>query len=79
MVKKPIDRQRLISDYLDAFRAANPESKAPIVAWRSPFFLFKKTQKDKWEMKKYRHRDLERMRNTLLERTGSRGQSTRTP
>jgi hypothetical protein len=72
MVKKPIDRQRLISDYLDAFRAANPEAKAPIVAWRSPFFLFKKTQKDGWEPRKYRHRDLQRMRDTLFDRAGLR-------
>lgn len=68
MVKKPIDRQRLITEYLDAFRAANPESRPPVVTWRSPFFLFKKSQKEDWEQRKYRHRDLQRMRDALLGR-----------
>lgn len=67
-MKKPIDRQRLITDYLDAFRAANPGKRAPIVAWNSPFFYFKKHQSEPWEARKYRHRDLERMLNTLKER-----------
>lgn len=65
---KPIDRQRLISDYLDAFRLANPESKPPIVAWNSPFYYFKAGQELSWERKKYRHRDLKRMLANLKER-----------
>jgi hypothetical protein len=62
---KPIDRQKLISDYLDAFRQANPGIRAPIVGYVKPFYRFKVREKTPWEAKKYRHRDIKRMVGVL--------------
>lgn len=65
---KPIDRQKLISEYLDAFRFANPGMRAPIVGYVKPFYRFKIKEKTPWEPKKYRHRDMQRMIKALLDR-----------
>ena len=62
---QPIERQKLISEYLDAFRLANPGIRAPIVGYVKPFYRFKVKEKTPWEPKKYRHRDIQRMVGVL--------------
>ena len=69
-VYKPIDRQRMISDYLDAFRKANPETKAPVVSFARGLFRMKSKPGMPWEGRAYRHRDLKKMTQTLLDRAG---------
>jgi len=70
-VYKPIDRQRMIADYLDAFRKANPGSRAPFVSFARGLFRMKAGKPGMpWEGRAYRHRDLKKMTQTLLERAG---------
>ena len=79
---KPIDRQRLISNYIDAFRFANPGAKVPVVGYVRGMYRFKTKEKMHWELKKYRHRDMERMIRHLLDRppaSHSQPYNTRTP
>lgn len=63
---KPVDRQKLISEYIDAFRMANPDAKTPIVSYANRYYRFKSRQESEWEAKKYRHRDMQRMLRNLL-------------
>jgi hypothetical protein len=67
---KPVDRQKLICEYIEAFRMANPDSKVPIVAYVRRFYRFKMCREDEWEMRKYRHRDMQRMLRSLLAAVG---------
>jgi len=69
-VYKPIDRQRMIADYLDAFRKANPDTPAPVVSFARGLFRMKTERGKPWEYRAYRHRDLKKMTQTLLERAG---------
>lgn len=70
-VYKPIDRQRMITEYLDAFRKANPDTRPPIVSFARGLFRMKKERSSPWEYRTYRHRDLKKMTQTLLERATS--------
>lgn len=69
-IYKPIDRQRMISDYLDAFRKANPDTKPPIILFARGMFRFKAERGKPWEYRAYRHRDLKKMTQSLLKRAG---------
>lgn len=69
-VYKPIDRQRMITEYLDAFRKANPDSNAPVISYLRGHYRFKTRQEAAWETRGYRHRDMQRMLQTLRQAVG---------
>jgi hypothetical protein len=70
-VYKPIDRQRLIGEYIEAFRKANPDRTAPIVSYIRGQYRFKTSQEKPWEPKKYRHREMQAMLDNLRRAVGA--------
>lgn len=40
-MEKPITNEEIISDYLDAFRSANPDSEAPTISYDRGWFRFR--------------------------------------
>jgi hypothetical protein len=71
-VYKPVDRAKMISDYMDAFRKANPDRKVPIIAYRRGHYRFKTNPEAPWEIRGYRHRDMQRMLQTLRAAVGDK-------
>lgn len=66
---KPVDRQKMILEYMDAYRLANPDRTMPIISYLKSHYRFKMRQDFPWEKRGFRHRQMQRMLKTLRSAT----------
>jgi hypothetical protein len=66
---QPIDRQKMIAEYLDAHRAANPDKPTPVVTFSKGYFRIRDVAGAAAYENKYRKAKFRQMTTTLQSRS----------